>query len=170
MSSRSVRVTPRPPSPKSCSQFIVMWELHTGRRMNEAHPMVTLSDEGCCSLFLFLSLLCPSPVLQSKENAICQIWYLFGINTTRYQYKHPYWFVVLFYLNIVMMWYELECHFPLGSQWRKYPVCMARPSQGRATVTSQSHNTGCLKNNLNSSTGLGKYRVGYNIHSWLPHQ
>lgn len=46
MSSRSVRVTPKPPSPKSCSQFIVIWEWHAGRRMNKAHSLVTQSDEG----------------------------------------------------------------------------------------------------------------------------
>lgn len=39
MSSRSVRVTPKPPSPKSCSQFIVMWEWHAGRRMNKANSL-----------------------------------------------------------------------------------------------------------------------------------
>lgn len=41
MSSRSVRVTPKPPSPKSCSQFIVTWEWHSGRRMNEAHSLLS---------------------------------------------------------------------------------------------------------------------------------
>lgn len=46
MSSRSVRVTPKPPSPKSCSQFIVTWEWHSGRRMNEAHSLVTHLKEG----------------------------------------------------------------------------------------------------------------------------
>lgn len=46
MSSRSVRVTPKPPSPKSCSQFMVMWEWHAGRRMNRAHSLVTQSNEG----------------------------------------------------------------------------------------------------------------------------
>lgn len=46
MSSRSVRVTPKPPSPKSCSQFIVMWEWHAGRRMNKAHSLVTQLNEG----------------------------------------------------------------------------------------------------------------------------
>lgn len=46
MSSRNVRVTPKPPSPKSCSQFIVIWEWHAGRRMNKAHSLVTQSNEG----------------------------------------------------------------------------------------------------------------------------
>ncbi len=46
MSSRSVRVTPKPPSPKSCSQFMAMWEWHAGRRMNGAHSLVTQSNEG----------------------------------------------------------------------------------------------------------------------------
>lgn len=46
MSSRSVRVTPKPPSPKSCSQFMTMWEWHAGRRMNKAHSLVTWASEG----------------------------------------------------------------------------------------------------------------------------
>lgn len=46
MSSRRVRVTPKPPSPKSCSQFIVMWGWHAGKRMNGAHSLVTLSRGG----------------------------------------------------------------------------------------------------------------------------
>lgn len=46
MSSRRVRVTPKPPSPKSCSQFMVMWGRHAGKRMNGAHSLVTLSRGG----------------------------------------------------------------------------------------------------------------------------
>lgn len=40
MSSRRVRVTPKPPSPKSCSQFIAVWGWHAGKRMNGAHSLV----------------------------------------------------------------------------------------------------------------------------------
>lgn len=46
MSSRRVRVTPMPPSPKSCSQFMVMWGRHAGKRMNGAHSLVTLFRGG----------------------------------------------------------------------------------------------------------------------------
>lgn len=46
MSRRRVRVTPKPPSPKSCSQFIVTWEWDAGRRMNKAPSLVTQLNEG----------------------------------------------------------------------------------------------------------------------------